>query len=148
MKKFNCIIRDRHFQELHHALGCPWPDEIMGETYRNYFAVDATSKEADRFRSSPHWTNGTEKFGMDCFHVTKEGRRALIEHMRDHIDIPCRYRVTFKHHDGDAIVAAKSRSSAKYAAYIDADIDLPFIEYAAKIKSVQLYSRARPSAQA
>ncbi|WP_158966189.1 hypothetical protein [Chachezhania sediminis] len=43
MRKCNVRIEDQHFHELHHALGCPWPDEIMGETYRNHFATDADS---------------------------------------------------------------------------------------------------------
>lgn len=142
MRKCYVKITDPHFRELHHALGCPWPDEIMGDTYRNYFATDAGSTTAARFRASPHWTNGTEEFGMDYFHVTEEGKRALKEHMRGNVEIPARYCITFRHHEGSSIVTAKSRSAAKYAAYLDADIDWPFMEYAAEIKSVRLHSPA------
>ena len=142
MRKCNIRIADKHFHEMHHALGFPWPDEIMGETYRNYFAVDGESSTADRMRSSTHWTNGSGKFGMVHFHVTDEGKRALVEHMRASVETPARYALTFHHHEGCSIVPARSRSAAKYAAYLDADIDWPFIEYAAEIKSVRLHSPA------
>ncbi|WP_407496786.1 hypothetical protein [Pseudooceanicola sp. MF1-13] len=142
MQKCDVRIEDKHFHELHHALGCPWPDEVLGETYRNYFAASPNSNTADRMRASPHWTNGTEKFGMVYFHVTKAGQRALVDHMRSNLVIPARYAITFRHHDGCSIVSAQSRSAAKYAAYIDADIDWPFMEYAAEIKSVRLFAPA------
>lgn len=140
MRKFNIVINDPHFHEIHHALGCPWPEEIIGETYRNYFAVDADSETARRFRASPHWTNGTDKFGMSSFSVTDEGRAALLAFIRENIEVPRRYMITFRRYDESKIVAAKSRSAAKYAAYLDADIDWPFMEYAAEIKSVRIYS--------
>lgn len=147
MNKCNVRIEDKHFHELHHALGCPWPDEITMGTYRNYFATDASSTTADRFRASSHWTNGAEKNGMVYFHVTEEGKRALAEYMLRYVEVPARYCVTFRHHEGSIIVAAKSRSAAKYAAYLDADIDWPFIEYATEVKSVRLHSPALTPAQ-
>lgn len=146
--KCNVRVEDPHFHELHHALGCPWPDEIMGETFRNHFALcDGDRDNASRFRASPHWSNGTEQHGMIYFHVTDEGKRALAEYMRGNVEVPARYCVTFRHHEGSIIVPAKSRSAAKYAAYLDADIDWPFIEYAAEIKSVRLHSPSRIPAQ-
>lgn len=142
MEKCNVRIKDKHFQEMHHALGRPWPDEIMGETYRNYFATDVDSSTADRMRASSHWEGGREKFGMVYFFVSDEGRRALVEYMRANVDIQARYRITFRHHEGSVIVAAKSHSAARYAAYLDGDTGWPFIEYASEIKSVKLHSPA------
>ncbi|SLN74660.1 hypothetical protein ROJ8625_04076 [Roseivivax jejudonensis] len=142
MTRCNVRIEDQHFHEMHHALGNPWPDEIAGETYRNYFATDADSDTADRMRASSHWTNGSAKFGMIYFHVTDEGRRALLKFMRDHVAIPARYIVTYRHHNGSSVVAAKNRSAARYAAYQHADVDWPFMEFAANIRSITLYAPA------
>lgn len=138
MRRCNVRIEDKHYHELHHALGCPWPDEIAGETYRNHFATDAGSDTAARMRSSEHWTNGTGRLGMIYFHVTEEGKRALAAHMRANVETPARYEITYRHHSGSNLVAARSRSAAKYRAYLEADIDWPFMEYAAAIKSVRL----------
>jgi hypothetical protein len=142
MRACNVIIRDKHYHEMHHALGCPWPDEIMGETYRNYFAIDADTETATRMRASPHWTGGTKKFGMVYFSVTDQGKRALIDHMQANVTVPARYAITFRHYDGCKLVPARSRSAAKYASYLAAEIEWPFIEYAAEIKSVRLHSVA------
>lgn len=136
MTKCNVIIRDKHFQEMHHALGCPWPDEVMGETYRNYFATDFAGDIA-RMAASPHWTNGREKFGMTYFSVTEDGKRALGEHLRASVDLPVRFEVTFHRHDGRMIVTAKNRSAARYAAYLDADSCWTFREFMARVKSVR-----------
>ena len=141
-KKCNVRIDDKHFQEMHHALGCPWPVEIMGETFRNHFACDGDGSTSDRMRSSAHWSNGSGKFGMIYFHVTDAGKSALREYMIKNISTPALYSITYKNHEGESIVSAKSRSAAKYAAYLDADIEWPFIEYAAEIKSVKIHTRA------
>ncbi|AZV00364.1 hypothetical protein IQ24_01803 [Paracoccus sulfuroxidans] len=143
MKKCNVRITSKHFHELHHALGYPWPEEIMGETYRNHFATDAGSDTADCMRASPHWTGGTEKFGMTFFHVTQDGKRALLEHMRDSVDLPARFEITYHGHNWREIVAARSRSAAKYGAYLDADSGDTFGEFVRRIKSVRLLSRAQ-----
>lgn len=145
--KYNVRIDDKHFQEIHHALGCPWPDEIMGETFRNYFACDGEGSTSDRMRASEHWSNGSGKFGMTYFHVTDAGKSALREYMHQNISTPALYSITYKHHEGESIVHAKSRSAARYAAYLSADIDWPFIEYAAEIKSVKIHTRAHVSPQ-
>tara|TARA_R110000796_G_scaffold135042_3_gene251177 strand:+ start:5086 stop:5550 length:465 start_codon:yes stop_codon:yes gene_type:complete len=148
-KKCNVRIDHKHFQEMHHALGCPWPDEIMGETSRNHFACDGThGSTSDRMRSSAHWSNGSGKFGMTYFHVTDAGKSALREYMRQNISTPALYSITYKHHEGENIVSAKSRSAARYAAYLNAGIERPFIEYAAEIKYVKIHTRAHVAPQA
>lgn len=141
MRKCNVRIEDPHFHEIHHALGCPWPEEVMGETYRNHFSIGEESETAARMKASPHWTDGREVFGSMVFHVTAAGRAALAAHMRANVETPARYEITFRDYDGSTIVSARSRSAAKYAAYIDADLDWSFMEYAALIKSVRLHSR-------
>jgi len=143
----NVIIRDKHFQEMHHALGCPWPDEVMGETYRNYFACDPESSTADRMRASTHWSGGSTKFESSCFHVSDVGRKALKRFMDEHVDTPARFAITYRHHDGTTIVPARTRSAARYAAYQNADIDWPFMEFAAEIKSIKKHSAANVVSQ-
>jgi hypothetical protein len=142
MRKFNTRIEDRHFQEIHHALGCPWPEEVMGETYRNYFAVDECSDIAKRMKASPHWSDGCERFGSLSFSVTPEGRKALYEYMTASLYVPARYAITFHHYEGEMVVSAKSRSAAKYRAFIKCDAEASFVEFVSEIKSVKIRSRA------
>ena len=133
MLKLNVRIADNHFQEIHHALGCPWPDEIMGETYRNYFSVGDDNEASERMRASPHWTEGRKMFGSQCFHVSSEGREALLNHIREFIEVPARYAVTYKDYEGVSIVPARSRSAAKYKAYLNSEADEPFVEFVSMI---------------
>lgn len=142
MKKFNTRIEDRHFQEIHHALGRPWPEEVMGETYRNYFAVGDDTEIARRMKASPHWSGGCERFGSLSFHVTNEGRLALRDYMVASLYIPARFAITFHHYEGEMVVSAKSRSAAKYRAFLNIDTDTPFGEFVSEIKSVKLRTRA------
>lgn len=141
MMKCNVRIEDRHFQEIHHALGCPWPDEVRGETYRDHFCAGNDTETAARMRASPHWTNGAKSFGSWFFYVTDEGRKALAEYMAGNVETPARYTITYHHHEGEDVVAARSRSAAKYAAYMQADVDWPFAEFLAGVKSVRLHSK-------
>ena len=76
---------------------------------------------------------------FSCF---DEGRAALLAYIRANVEIPARYAITYRHHEGVQIVSARSRSAAKYAAYLEADLEWTFMEYAAEIKSVRLHSRA------
>ena len=143
MRKFNTRIDDKHFQEIHHALGCPWPDEIMGETYRNYFSVGECSEISARMRASPHWTDGRETFGSMTFHVTDEGRAALRDYILNNLHVPARYAVTYKGH-GDyppSLLPAKSHSAARYAAYLSSECEWPLMEFVAEIASVKIHSR-------
>ncbi|MBO9398770.1 hypothetical protein J7400_19020 [Shimia sp. R9_2] len=142
MKKFNTHIKDRHFQEIHHALGCPWPEEVMGETYRNYFAVGECSDIAKRMKASPHWSDGCFRFGNLSFSVTTAGRKALYEYMTASLYVPARFAITFHRYEGEMVVSAKSRSAAKYRAYLNSDTDTPFGEFVSEIKSVKIRSRA------
>lgn len=140
-RKFNTIIRDKHFQKLHHALGCPWPEQIKGETYRNYFAAGPDSDEARRMAASPHWTGGTTAHGHAYFYVTDEGRAALYDYIMQNIEVPRRYAVSYRRYEGQTIVIAKTTSAARYAAYNENEIEWPFIEFANEVKSIRIYDR-------
>lgn len=142
MRKFNVRIEDPHFHEIHHALGCPWPESIMRETSRNHFALEPQSADVERMRQSPHWAESAEKFGMVYFHVTEDGKRALLEYLRTQVEIPARYEITYRDFEGSSVVTAKSRSAARYIAYLEADTGGSFMEFVTFIKSVRLYSRA------
>lgn len=141
MRKFNTRINNRHFQEIHHALGCPWPDEIMGETYRNYFSIGNDSETAERMRASPHWSDGHERFGSTVFYVTDEGRCALCDFIHENNHVPSRYAVTYKDYEGSSIVPARNRSAAKYAAYRNSECEWPLVDFMAEIKSVKIHTR-------
>lgn len=142
MRKFPTQIADRHFHEIHHALGCPWPDEVMGETYRNYFSVGDDTETAARMRASSHWSNGVERFESICFHVTDEGRKALREYMLQNLYIPARYAITYRDYEGVSIHPARNPSAAKYAAYRASETDDPFPVFVREICSVRIHSRA------
>lgn len=145
MLKCNANIKDKHFQELHHAIGCPFPHDIHGisdDNRRNYFACDGEGTTADRMRSSDHWEGGHSKFGMTYFCVSDKGKNALLQHMQEYVSIPAIYEITYHDLEGSSVVAAKNRSSAKYKAYLKCDTDRPFIEYLSEIKSVKIHSKA------
>lgn len=142
MRRFNTRIKDRHFQEIHHALGCPWPDEVMGETYRNYFSIGDDTETAQRMKASPHWSSGREVLGSMSFHVTEEGRNALYEHMQTTLYVPARFEITFHEYEGEMIVSAKSRSAAKYQAYLECESEDNFGEFISYIKSVKTLHHA------
>ncbi|MFS4580385.1 hypothetical protein [Phaeobacter sp. C3_T13_0] len=144
MRKFNTRIDDRHFQEIHHSLGCPWPDEIMGETYRNYFCTGDDTEIAESMRASPHWTGGKKAHGSTYFSVTDEGRSALRDYILKNFHVPARYAVTYKG-QGDyppSLLPAKSHSAARYAAYLHSECEWPLVEFMAEIASVKIHSRA------
>ncbi|MEQ3670360.1 hypothetical protein [Pseudophaeobacter sp.] len=145
MRKFNTRIDDPHFHQIHHALGCPWPDEIMGETYRNYFCIGDDSETAARMRASPHWSDGRKAHGSTYFSVTDAGRAALKIYILENLHVPARYAVTYKGQDLDiyppSLLPAKSHSAAKYAAYRNSECEWPFVEFMAEIASVKIHSR-------
>jgi hypothetical protein len=142
MKKFNTHLKDRHFQEIHHALGCPWPEQVLGETYRNYFATGDDSETAQRMKASPHWSCGRKVFDYISFSVTEEGRKALLKHMQEALYVPARYTVRFHDLEGEMVVPAKSHSAARYEAYQRCDLDEPFGHFLKQIRSVRLKSKA------
>lgn len=137
----NIALPDPNFDNMHHALGRPFHDEIHGETYRNYFAAGPDSETAERMAASPHWTDGN--IGGSCvfFHVTEQGKAALSEYIAENVETPNRYTVTHKYGGGENIVTAKSHSAAKYAAYLYTDSDMTFKDFLKIVKSVRLYSR-------
>ncbi|WP_282076338.1 hypothetical protein [Epibacterium ulvae] len=143
MKKFNTHLKNRHFQEIHHALGCPWPDEIMGETYRNCFCTGDDTETAALMAASPHWTSGQAANGSIYFNVTQEGRKALKSYILENVYVPARFAVTYRGYENDPILLdAKTRSGARYRAYQHSESDEPFIEFVAQIASIRTHSQA------
>lgn len=114
----------------------------MGETRRDHYAIQDGSEIARRMRASPHWTEGREFLGSLIFQVTEEGRAALYDYILENAEVPARYAVTYRDFEGTSIIPAKSRSAARYAAYVRSDVDWPFLEFLAGIKSVRIHSKA------
>ena len=141
MRKFNVRIEDKHFHELHHALGCPWPQDIMGETYRDHFAVsEGDDATIARMKASPHWTDGRTAFGMVYFYVTDAGRRALREHIAANVkDQPRRWVIHYKHGEFTSTAQGATPSKAKYDAYLYADCNETFREFLGNISAVRAY---------
>jgi hypothetical protein len=125
----NRYLQDKAMDRIDHALGRPLYQ--LAETYREYFAVDTDSDLAACFRSSPHWKEGgVAPGGMAYFHVSPEGRQALVDHLRS-IESPHRgFLVSYEGHE--SLVAARSRGSARYSAFLsvsDCFCDLTFGEF-------------------
>ncbi len=60
---------------------------------------------------------------------TNAGRRALQEELSNADVYGRRYELTCDRWEGAAYVMAKTPSAAKYAAYMEADIDWPFMKF-------------------
>lgn len=115
--------------DVDHALGRPFDPR---DTYRDHYATCCPDQIAE-MTASPWWNRGVKRGDMVFFHVSKKGREALTSELSDHAKYGRVYEITARHHDGRSLVAAQSHSQAKYRAWVAADIDWPFIEYAKEI---------------
>ena len=81
-KRRPSYIIDPMLDDVDHALGRP--DDPLGRTYRNYYALEADCDLAGKLRASPFWKEGNRAPGSDMtvFHVTDAGRRALDAHLK------------------------------------------------------------------
>lgn len=111
--------------DVDHALGRPYRPN---DTYRDHYATDCPDQIA-KMRASDWWNEGVTRGGMTFFHVSIEGRKALAQELRDHTKYGRLYEVSRPGEWSGGLVMATSRSAAKYAAYVEADVDWPFIEY-------------------
>jgi hypothetical protein len=123
--QINRALDDEIMDHIDHALGRPI--DPMAEGSQNRFALEEEGADVAAFRASPYWKEGSTRYGMTHFHVTTEGRRALRKHLKDIGQTPKLFDVTGFGHT--RTVVAKSRSAARYERYLDADCDMPFIEY-------------------
>jgi hypothetical protein len=116
-KQVNRSLNDKAMDHIDHALGRPV--DPMIESYRNYFATSASSKEAAAFRASAYWdTDGsTEPSRMVYFFVTQVGRQALKQHLKDIGDKNRLYDVTYE--GRTQAVVAVSAAKAKYSLWLD-----------------------------
>ena len=80
-KRRPSYLTDPMLDDVDHALGRP--DDPLGRTYRNYFALEADCDLAGQFRASPFWEEGNRasRSDMTVFHVTDAGRQALAAHL-------------------------------------------------------------------
>ena len=122
----NRYLDDKAMDHIDHALGRPV--DPMGETYRNYFAIDSDCALADQFRSSGHWH---ERGGVDTisyFTVTKEGRAALADHLKQIGDKNRLYRVWFNGEEMSPVIAT-SHAKARYRKFLEFDDGQTFGEF-------------------
>jgi|GEM_PF-1265848 len=128
----NRYLKDKAMDHIDHALGRPvYP---LSETYRNHFATDVGSADADAFLLSPNWQLDGASGEMAFFSVTENGRWALSEHLMTIGDPWKPFEISFE--GFVSIVPAKSRSSAKYAKYLaigDCLGDMRFGDFVKKV---------------
>lgn len=117
--------------DVDHALGRPY-DPF--NTYRNHYATDDPYKISE-FQQSPWWNVTRKKTGFTYCHVSDEGRKALAAELADVEKYGRLYEVLSKRYDGRSLIFAKSRSQAKYRAWIEADLEWTFMEYCAEIRA-------------
>ena len=113
----NRYLDDPAMDDIDHALGRPL--DPMAETYRNYYAIDTDSEIARAFEASPCWTLLAERMGMATFEVFAAGRAALRDHLILISEPHRRFAVIYE--GLETQVAAKSKSAARYVAYLQAD---------------------------
>lgn len=80
-------------------------------------------------RASEWWKEGVTRGDMTFFHVGEAGREALRAELANTGTHGRLYEVSRGCVNGAAYVRAKSRAAAKYAAYIEADLDWSFMEF-------------------
>lgn len=127
----NRYIKDNPaLDDVDHALGRPF-DPF--DTYRNHYATSDPEKIAE-FKESGWWNVSRNSAGMTFCHVSDLGREALKTELEKTEIYGRLYELTKYEWDGVVLVMAKSRSAAKYAAYIDAETECPFLEFCAGLR--------------
>jgi|SRR6056297_2108823 len=126
MGQVNRYIRDNPaLDDVDHALGRPFNPH---KTYRNHYATDCPEKVAE-FQASEWWDCGPARDGMTFCYVSSAGRNALAKELK-RSDIYGRlYSVSRPGEWEGGLVMAKSPSAARYAAFLEADVDWPYMEY-------------------
>lgn len=111
--------------EVDHALGRPFRPH---DTYRSHYATSCPDQKA-KMRASDWWEEGVTRGGMTWFYVSDAGRDALAEELKDQARYGRLYEVSRPGEWDGGLVVASSPSAARYAAYLKADVDWPFMEY-------------------
>ena len=141
-RQVNRYLKDKAMDRIDHALGRPV--DPMGESHRNYFAVEPDSDIAAAFDASPFWhRNGKSGSGMAYYHVTAEGRQALKRHLKEIGDKHRLFDVTYQ--GQTQTVIAVSASKAKYSLWLDISdcfCDLKFGAFA-RAASVRLATEGK-----
>ena len=117
----NRSLPDAAMDDIDHALGRPVDPLNNSHSNRDYYATSCPDKKR-AFRASPNWCEGTSYGDMTRFHVSHVGRTALAAYIRKIGDPHKLYQVTWRptpHEKSDMMIAAVSRSAARYEAYLD-----------------------------
>ena len=141
MTQVNRYLANKDMDRIDHALGRPV--DPMAETYRNHYATDLDHDLATRMAADPCWHMGRRAGDMVFFHVTDHGRRTLKTHLRDIGDAHRLYDVLLDYYPHRSI-AATSHAKARYAAYLDADLDMPFGEFCKRSRVTLSLQDIRP----
>lgn len=113
----NRELADKAMNRIDHALGRPL--DPLAETYREYYAVDAGSAQADEFRASPYWRQAPgAQAGMAYFYVTPDGRQALAAYLKKIGDQNKAFVVCWN--GFESRVVAPTHSKARYKKWLEA----------------------------
>ena len=122
----NRYIKDNpDLDDVDHALGRPFRPY---DTYRDHYATSCPNQKA-KMRASEWWNEGGTRDEMTWFFVSDSGRDALADELKDHERYGRLYEISRPGEWSGVLVMAKSRSAARYAAYMQADVDYSFMEY-------------------
>ncbi|WP_323009502.1 hypothetical protein [Paracoccus sp. (in: a-proteobacteria)] len=111
----NRYLKDKAMDRIDHALGRPL--NPLAKTYRDHYAAGADGDIARDMAASPHWKAGGSDGQMQWFFVTREGREALRDHLRE---IGDRHRLYVVVWDGmEMPCVATSPSKARYRKWLD-----------------------------
>jgi hypothetical protein len=124
-KTARMVTGDQLLDHAHHALGRPDGPHVT--PYRNYFATEPTTPQALAFEASPFWSRNprTVPGQLTYYHVTDEGIAAVWAWLRAKQAAkgvrPYTVRVWWDELEppSERDIIAKSRSAAKYRAYLD-----------------------------
>jgi hypothetical protein len=116
--------------DRHHALGRPKAPNLR--RFRNYYALAADCAQARRMGQSSAWKQtGLINRGADAvFAVTPEGEAEMWAALKaaERSSGLRAFRVTYCR-DIEVVVTAKSRSAARYRAFLEADCSETFSEF-------------------
>lgn len=111
--------------DVDHALGRPYR---ASGGYRDHYATCCPKMKSEML-ASDWWVEGITRGDMTFFHVSDAGRAALAEELAKTEVYGRLFEVSRAGMSDARHVVAKNHSAAKYAAYIEADVDWSFMEF-------------------
>ena len=121
----NRYLENKAMDHIDHALGRPV--NPLAKSYRNYFCTNAGDTLG--FDGNPHWRKVRTDHDSCVYHVTREGRAALHQHLRAIGSKTRLFVVSFNGFEESQV--AKTRSEARYLKWLSVSdcYDITFGEF-------------------